>query len=147
MYHQSLFHLQVDDLAPGKYEMLAILEESPQNNPKRHHEFENFQQESRSSVDYVRPPGSIYDNEALLVISEADRGEIDRIDPGNWFQIDSVYPLFPPGTKPFQQKRPRRQQHHHRQQPPRALGYTPYSNPYAGPQPGMYHPFIYNIFS
>ena len=81
-------------------------------------------QESRPSVSYVRPPGSIYDSEALLVISDR---ETDRIDPGNWFKIDSVYPLFPPGTKPFQQKRPRRQH-----QPERQLRWDKWALPNVG---------------
>ena len=122
-------------MAPGKYEMLAILGDTSQNSQKYSDERETVQ-ESRPSLSYVRPPGSIYDSEALLVISE---GETDRIDPGNWFQIDSVYPLFPPGTKPFKQNRPRRQHQQHRQ-PPRALGYTPYTNLYGGQQPDFTKP-------
>jgi len=126
---------QVSDLAPGKYEMLAILADSSQSSKKYSDERETVQ-ESRPSLSFVRPPGSIYDSEALLVISE---GETDRVDPGNWFKIDSVYPLFPPGTKPFEQNRPRRQHQQHRQ-PPRALSYTPYTNPYSGQQPDYTKP-------
>ena len=99
--------------------------------PRSDRYHDEIAQESARAVRYVRPPGSIFDNQALLVISE---DEVDRIDPGNWFKIDSVYPLFPPGTKPFQQKRPRRQQH---RVPP---GYTPYENPYAKPEPDYTKP-------
>ena len=83
-----------EELPPGEYEMLAIIDNA-QDRSDKSQEDELLITDSSSRVQYVRPPGSIYeqDTAALLVYNQ------DRIDPGDWFK--GVYPLFPPGTKPF----------------------------------------------